>query len=159
MTTRSIASCTLRTALALAVLAQSAFAIPVIGCGDGGCCTESKGRQESDSCCCSHAEIEKQSCCHSNDVLESAIAESSCCETDGTSLDCQCQCGQPHQSPVVPPADGDTQIRLISLNAWLVAAADRMLAIAVPTGEMRCQSSLLQTSPRRTQVLLCTWLT
>jgi len=164
MTPRSITHRILQVALAIAVLIQSAFVTPAGACGvNGSCCSELSTSQQSEGCCCEAKNGQDgarvHSCCHSAETVDSTIEVSACCHAGESSTRCTCHCGQPQPTPVVPPADADTQIRLIPVSAYLVAAAIPAPATAAPTGWNDRQSSLLKTAPRSVQVLFCTWQT
>lgn len=160
MTTRSITHRILRTALALAVLVQSAFAASAGACGvSGSCCTASSSCQESDDCCCSRTDESGHSCCSST-ADASANESSSCCRAgDDSTTRCTCHCGQPKPAPVAPPADTDTQVRLVPVYGYVTVAANPAPVLSAPTGRFVCQSSLLQIAPCSAQVMFCTWLT
>lgn len=165
MASRSIHHRIQRTALALAVLLQSAFAAPVGACGMGGsCCSASSACQESGTCCCvgldGQSGVAGHSCCHDGAVSESVADGSSCCHSTGsTSNRCTCSCSQPKPAPAAPPVDQETQTRLIPVYVYLTVAADLTPVLAVSTRRNECQSSLLKTAPRSVQVLFCTWQT
>ena len=168
MTACSITHRILRAALAIAVLMQTAFVMPVGACraaGVGGsCCSESSTSPESAGCC-SETKIGQtggsgHACCQSAGAAGPEVEVSSCCHsTESTSKICTCHCNQSKPVPVAPPADSDTQLRLIPVYAYVAVAAEPAPAIDVLTGRMTCQLSLLNTVPRSVQVLFCTWQT
>lgn len=165
MTARSITHRILRAALAIAVLVQTAFVMPAGACGvSGSCCSELSTSQESAGCCCQtkigQTGVISHACCQSAGAAGPEVEGSSCCHsTESSNKSCTCHCNQSRPAPVAPPADSDTQLRLIPVYAYLAVAAEPAPAIDVPTGRMICQSSLLQAAPRSVQVLFSTWLT
>lgn len=165
MKSRSIAHRFLRTALAFAVLTQTAFVMPAGACGaNGSCCSETSACQDSEGCCFRttdrQSEAPGRSCCYSADTFESSDEVRSCCHsTESSPSPCTCQCGQPIPRPAAPPANSDAQVRLIPVCADMATAAVPAQATAVSTGWSDRQSSLLKTAPRSVQVLFCTWLT
>ncbi len=162
MTARSITHRILRAALAIAVLVQTAFIMPVGECGvSGSCCSESSTSYGSVGCCCQtkigQTGVSSHACCQS---AGPDVEVSSCCHsTQSTDKSCVCHCTPSKPAPVAPPTDSDTQLRLIPVYAYVAVAAEPAPAIDVLTGRMTCQLSLLNTVPRSVQVLFCTWQT